>query len=280
MPLRLRFRWLVFVVYVAFFFVAPLTILFQLAGLIVGVLLALGFLVALRVRGVAPILKRMGAVSQTAAQSTEAQAIVRELARRLSIPPPRVALLDSGVPNVACCGFSKKDSHLILTTGAIDRLKREELSALIGRECCGIATGEIFCKTWLATFLAFFDRWVSGKTSRTVPGGYPFRVFLRQLLIYPLTLLPVRLLSGVKTSTELDLLSVGVTQLPRGLTEGLRTVEAVSARHALGVPFSLRHLFCVPPASTDPVAKVIFSTDELRRRIELVETKTQAVAVP
>jgi len=279
MPLSLRLRWLVFVVYVAFFFVAPLAILFQLPGLIAGGALALAFLTLLRVRGVAPILKRMGATPLTTAQSTEIQSILKELSRRLRIPAPKAALISSSVPNVACCAFDRKHAYVILTAGALERLKREELSALLGRECCSIASGETFCKTWLAQFLAFFDRWVTGKP-KGFNHGYPFRVFLRQLLVYPLTLLPVRLLAGVRNSVQLDLASIGITRLPAALTEGLRTIEATSARNPLLVPFSTRHLFSVPPPSMDPIARVIFATEELRERIRLVESRTQAVANP
>lgn len=277
MPLSLRLRWLVFVIYVAFFFVAPLTILFDLPGLIAGSLFSLGFLIALRSRGVAPILRRMGANPLTHAQSIETLSIVKEISRRLKIPVPRTALIESVVPNVASCAFSRKEAYVVLTTGAIQRLKREELSALLGRECCSIATGEAFCKAWLSQFLSFFDRWVSGKSKGFATTGYPFRIFLRQILFYPLTLVPVRLLGGTKNSVQLDLISIGVTRLPHALTEGLRTVEATSARTALAVPFSTRHLFCVPPQSTDPIAKVVFSTEELRERIQLVERKTRAV---
>jgi len=271
MGLRARLGFVLFVLYVTSFITLPLGLLAERFGVLLGLVLSATFLLSLRYHGLDRVLRRMKAQKIAKAQSPVVFAQVKEFARRLNIPMPQVARIDSPAINVAMAAFSSHESCLIVTRGALDKLSREELAALMGRQVTYLWGGEVTNATWLSQFLSCMDQLVSAGFQHHMLHTrrfYPFRVFLRQILLYPLTLLPAFLLRGAQEPLDLDTKAVRLTRSPHGLGEAYRKLEALQERFPLAVPFSVRHLFLLPPPTLDPLGRLFFDAEPLLPRIQ------------
>src|SRR4051812_13519881 len=107
MTLRARLHWLLFASYVALFFTLPLTLLWGWSGMKVGGLLALGFLIYLGFRGSDRILARLKAKPLARAEAPILFGLADEYARRLGLPLPRIALIETNAVNTAAFAFSR-----------------------------------------------------------------------------------------------------------------------------------------------------------------------------
>jgi len=277
---RGRTGFILFLFYVTLFITLPFALLAERVGFGIGVVLSAAFLFSLRYHGLNRILRRMKAHRIAKAQAPILFAQVAELSRRLQIPAPQIARVDSGAINLAITGFSKNESCLVVTRGALAQLSREELEALIGRQMTYLWGGEVSNATWLSQFLACMDTLISAGFQHHALHTrrfYPFKVFLRQILLYPLTLLPAFLLRGTQEPDELDRRAVRVTRRPNALGEAYRKLEALQERYPLAVPFSVRHLFLLPPPTLDPLGRLFFDAEPLLPRIQLLAQMSKNV---
>jgi heat shock protein HtpX len=277
---RAFFRWTLFAAYVALFFVIPFYLVGDLIGLGVGISLWLGFLVFIRWNGVAKITRRLKVSPLTRAHHPALRAIVSEYCRRLKLPEPRVGVMASPAVNLGLFGFNPRDAHLVITQGAIERLSRDQLSSLIGRELCYFKLGESVTETWLCQFLWIFYRLINQPAlSRTAPvrKTTTVKLFSKQILFFPLTLFPLLVLKGRRNAELVDNLSLKLTRKPGALSAGFRYLEAMQERIPFPVAFSDRHLFLLPPRNQDPLARVFFQSESFSERIRAIEGLRRAV---
>ena len=262
---------LLFVLYVVLFVTLPMALLAERVGFFLGFGLAASFLFSLRFHGIDRILRRMQAHRIARSQAPILFAQVHEYARRLQIPVPWVARIESPGVNIAAVAFSPRECCLVITEGALRQLSREELAALVGRQMTYLWQGEVYNATWLGQFLACIDLLVSPGSQHHLLHTrrfYPFKVFIRQILLYPLTLLPAFLLRGTQEPVDLDRKAVRLTRRPHELAEAYRKIEALQERFPLAAPFSVRHLFLLPPPTLDPLGRLFFDAEPLLPRIQ------------
>jgi Zn-dependent protease with chaperone function len=272
------FRWILFALYLTLFFTFPLALLWDLTGVTLGALLAISFLFLTGYRGTERLAQRLRVAPLGAAEVPTVYAAVEEYCRRLKMDVPRLGIIETPAVNFAALGFSRRHYVLVLTRGALDLLSREELSALIGRQLVGLWYGDFFTESWLSQCLAMIDRVVAPeKTKGHSRRIYPYKLFLRRGLLYPLTLFPSFLLKGSRDPGDLDMRCIRLTQKPRALAEGLRRLEALRDRIPCQFPFSTRHLFLVPPPSRDPLARLFMASDSMADRIRAVESLQRLV---
>lgn len=281
MSFRTFLRWCLFALYVTLFFSLPLTILWERAGFLAGVSLAVGFLAWLRLDGTNRIARRLGARPLAAAQAPQVFAVVREYCRRLEIEPPTVMVIETPAINIGLFGFDRKDCHLVLTRGALRSMNRAELAAVIGRELTYLWHGDCFLETWFSQFMSALVTRVSPERRPTQPGRriYPFGLFLRQLVLYPLTIVPSIALLSSQDSSLLDNQAVRMTQRPRALSEGLRMIETFQERIPFTIPLSTRHLFLVPPPTHDPLGRIFFANEDISPRVHSLAAQVTHVGL-
>lgn len=274
-------RWCAFAAYWVVFFSLPPTLLWGLPGLIGGAAAACLLLLALRLRGIHPILQTLKAQPLGAAQAPIFHALVQEHCRRLGLRPPRLYRLPSGALNIAALGFSRRSAALLVTQGLLDKMPRAELSAMVARALCRVWSTELAGETWLARMLQLFQR-VSSMPEGLGPQQRDrllLRYLFRQILLYPISLPAAWLLHSKRQAGALDQAASRVCTSPRALAEAYRRIEATAEHTALYAPFSTRHLFLVSPLTVDPLARVLFSRSGLNQRIQAIEAfKPMAVA--
>ena len=94
-----------------------------------------------------------GAKIVTAEQAPELHAMVERLCAMADLPKPRIAVVDSNVPNAFATGRNPKHAAVAVTTGLWHRLEPQELEAVLGHELSHIANRDVLIMT-VASFFA------------------------------------------------------------------------------------------------------------------------------
>jgi len=119
--------------------------LFLLPG-VGAMLLAYGGLRAsLRRSGAEGVLLALGARPPRDGDAEERQLgnLVAEMAIAAGLPPPRLMLIDSDVPNAAALGSGAHDAVLLATRGLLDRLDRDETQGVVAQLIASIGDGDL-----------------------------------------------------------------------------------------------------------------------------------------
>jgi len=256
-------------------------------GVIVGVMVLFQYFMSDRL-----ILWSSGAKLVTAEQEPELHAMVQRLADRVRIPMPKVAVIESAMPNAFATGRNPKNALVAVTSGIRQRLSDRELEAVLGHEIAhvtnrdmrvlAIANFLVTVTSFLMTML-FFNMLFGGmrRDSRDGGGGGALIVvylvtivvyFIGQLLVLALT--RYREYGADHTGSEitgdpgalasaLEKISGSMARIP---DQDLRRLQTANA--FLIVPLALRgegmaNLFSTHP----PVQERIRRLRELEMRI-------------
>jgi len=136
--------------YVAFFIV-----LWQITGVgIVGAVVIAGGLAIVQWYTSAKIaLMASGAKVVTPEQAPELHQMVERLCAMADLPKPRVAVIDTDMPNAFATGRSPKHSVVAVTTGLWNRLEPREVEGVIAHELSHIGNRDVTIMT-VASFFA------------------------------------------------------------------------------------------------------------------------------
>ena len=86
-------------------------------------------------------------------EAPEVHAIVERLCALAGLPKPRIALVDTDVPNAFATGRSPKHAAVAVTTGLLRRLDPPEIEAVLAHELSHIANRDVLIMT-VASFFA------------------------------------------------------------------------------------------------------------------------------
>ena len=151
------------------------------------------------------VLRSTGAKEVSKSEEPELYEIVSFLANRYEMPMPKLAIIDSEVPNAFATGRNPEKSLVAVTTGIQKKLNKKELTAVIGHELAHIVNGDIKVLAMgnffvmLTSFLMqmfFWNMLFGGMGRRREGGGGAMMVaylativvyFIGQLLVLALT---------------------------------------------------------------------------------------------
>ncbi len=98
------------------------------------------------------VLWSSGAKVVTREQYPELHGLVERIVARNSLPKPKIAVINSAIPNAFATGKSKKSSIVAVTTGLMDILDTEELEGVIGHELTHIRNRDVLVITLASLF--------------------------------------------------------------------------------------------------------------------------------
>jgi heat shock protein HtpX len=98
-------------------------------------------------------LKASGAKVVTPEQAPELHAMVDRLCAMADLPKPRVAVIDTDMPNAFATGRSPKHSAVAVTTGLWSRLEKQEIEGVLAHELSHIGNRDVTIMT-VASFFA------------------------------------------------------------------------------------------------------------------------------
>jgi len=176
-----------YAVFALFLMAAGMQLMF--VGGIVGIMVVVQYYMSDKL-----ILMSTGAKEVTAEQQPALHRMVKELAERYDMPMPKVAVIDTPIPNAFATGRNPKNALVAVTTGIQQRLNERELQAVIGHELAHVANRDmrvlavanflVTVTSFLMTML-FWNMLFGGMGGRrNNNGGGVMMVYLVTMIVY------------------------------------------------------------------------------------------------
>jgi heat shock protein HtpX len=192
-------------------------------------------------------------------EAPELHAMVERLCAMAGLPKPRVAVVDTDVPNAFATGRNPKHAAIAVTTGLWRRLEPQEVESVLAHELSHVANRDVLVMT-IASFFAmlaamltrwglFFGMWGGGgfgggnrnNNNNQVPVW--LIVFLVSIVVYAISFILIRTISRYREyaadrgsaiitgapenlMSALQKISSGITQIPQ---RDLREVQGMNA---------------------------------------------------
>jgi heat shock protein HtpX len=201
-----------------------------------------------------------GAKVVSAEDAPELHAMVERLCAMANLPKPRIAVVDSDVPNAFATGRNPKHAAVAVTTGLWRRLEPQEIEGVLAHELSHIANRDVLVMT-IASFFAMLAAMLTrfglyAGMFGGFGGGYGGNrnnnnnqvpvwliVFLVSVVVYAISFILIRTISRYREyaadrgsaiitgapenlMSALQKISSGITQIPQ---RDLREVQGMNA---------------------------------------------------
>src|ERR671937_502269 len=204
-------------------------------------------------------------------EAPELHAMIERLCAMADLPKPRVALIDSDVPNAFATGRNPKHAAVAVTTGLWNRLDEKEVEGVLAHELSHVANRDVLVMT-VASFFAmlaamitriglYTGMWGGGGRSRDNNNGVPvwLIVFAVSILTYVISWILIRTISRYREYAA-DRGSALITGAPEYLMSAL---QKISSQMTLIPQRDLREVegmnaFFITPASVKRRAAELF----------------------
>lgn len=210
----------------------------------------------------------------------ELHMMVEKLCKEAGLPLPRIAIMQSPVPNAFATGRNPNHAVVACTDSIMRLLNRDELEAVLAHELAHVKNRDILTMT-LASFIAmiaslvmqnfFFSALFGGRNNRE--GGSWIVIWIVSIIVYALSTLLILALSRYREFAA-DRGSALITKNPRALISGLNKIsgrmEVVPVEAKARVEGA--NAFFIIPALTGNTLMELFSTHPpLDKRIANLE---------
>jgi Zn-dependent protease with chaperone function len=176
----------------------------------------------------------------TVAEASNVHFLVEEMAKKYKMSKPRLFQIHSSSINFASFGISKKQYSIVLTTGALQRLNRNELLLLLYSQMKHL-NHNAPTLTWLTNYLSLLEQvFYSGNKKN-------YLKWLEKSLIYFFSFLPILLLRNSYENNQLK------RKLEQSLTVNTQTDPIKLSHH-----FTTNHLFLFTPLNPSFLRTLLF----------------------
>ncbi len=182
-----------------------------------------------------------GAKIVTAEQAPELHAMVERLCAMADLPKPRIAVVDTNVPNAFATGRNPKHAAVAVTTGLWHRLEPQELEAVLGHELSHIANRDVLIMT-VASFFAMLAALITrfglyfgmfggfgggNRSNNNNQGGVPIWliIFVASIVTYAISFVLIRTISRYREYAA-DRGSALITGAPEHLMSALQKIAS------------------------------------------------------
>jgi heat shock protein HtpX len=225
-------------------------------------------------------------------QAPDLHDMIERLCALSDLPKPKVAVIETPVPNAFATGRNPKNSAVAVTTGLWERLDKAEIEGVLAHELSHIANRDVLVMT-LASFFAMlagllarfgiYGGMFGGGRDRG--GGTPvwLIVFAVSIATYILSFILIRTISRYREyaadrgaaiitgapenlMSALQRISSGMASIPQ---RDLRSVEAMNAFFIIptGVKSTLGELFATHPPLEKRLARLAELSREMGRPV-------------
>src|SRR5919108_6027556 len=224
-------------------------------------------------------------------QAPQLHAMVERLSAMADLPKPKVALIETDVPNAFATGRNPKNSAVAVTTGLWNRLEPKEVEGVLAHELSHIANRDVLLMT-----LAGFFAMVAGVLSRfglyggmfgggrSRDGGAPvwLIIFAGSLLTYVISFVLIRTISRYREFAA-DRGAALITGAPEQLMSALQKIASDIVRipqRDLRQVETMNAFFIVPTNWKASVGELFMTHPPLEKRLARLGQIAQEMGKP
>ncbi len=233
------------------------------------------------------ILSNMGAKMVSESEAPELHQIVSRLCAIADLPMPRIAVVNSSMPNAFATGRNQKNAVVAVTTGIMQKLDASELEAVLAHELTHIKNRDMMVMT-IATFLSSVAQvlvrnfhFMGGGGGRGRDSGGSFIViFAVSLVVWFLSFILLQALSRYREFSA-DRGAAIITGQPSNLMSALMKISGfqVPTEDLRKVEGPVRALFIVPALTRSSIMNLFSTHPTLEARIEALQRIEQGLEI-
>jgi heat shock protein HtpX len=227
------------------------------------------------------VLWSSGAKVVTKEQYPPLHQIVEKLVQRSNLPKPKVAVVNTNIPNAFATGKGHKSSLVAVTTGLLDILDEEELEGVIGHELSHIKNRDVLVLTmaslfstiaWYLMQYGFYGSLYGGYSrsrGNSSGGGAIIIILLVSVITWIVSFIITRAISRYREFAA-DRGSAQITGKPVVLANALTKISETmkrTPRQQTQKFQSLNAFFIIPAISGSTIANLFATHPPLEQRI-------------
>ncbi len=174
------------------------------------------------------------------AEAPQLHEMIGRLAAQSNLPKPRIAIVDTSMPNAFATGRDKNHAVVAVTTGILNKLPAQELEAVLAHELTHIINRDMLVMT-IATFFSmvagllarnlmwFGGGFGGGRRRNDNEGGAIIIALLASVVVYVISFVLIRALSRYRELAA-DRGSALITGAPANLASALLRISDVNQR--------------------------------------------------
>ncbi|MFZ0384720.1 MAG: zinc metalloprotease HtpX [Solirubrobacteraceae bacterium] len=225
-------------------------------------------------------LASMGAREVSPSEAPQLHGIVERLCVQANLPMPKLAIVDTPMPNAFAIGRSPSNSTVCVTTGLLSLLSGPELEGVLAHELTHIANRDVMLMT-IASFFAsiasfivqigfWFGGGLGGSTDDDDGPGF-FMVVLVAGLVYIVSFVLIQALSRYREFAA-DRGSALITGRPSALSSALLKISGemnqIPQRDLRGASAELKAFYIIPPEIKQSVSSLFSTHPPLQARLK------------
>ncbi len=228
------------------------------------------------------VLWSMGGRIVTEQEEPRLHETVSRLCAIADLPKPKIAIVESNVPNAFATGRSKDSAVVAVTTSLKQKLSQPELEAVLAHELSHIKNRDMLVIT-IASFLStvafflvrnmLFFGMGGGNRDRDRGAGAAIIVFVVSLVVWVISFLLIRALSRYREFAA-DRGSAMITGQPSHLASALMAISGVMERvpsRDLREVEGMNAFFIIPAISGDSIMSLLSTHPPVEARIRALE---------
>ncbi len=215
-------------------------------------------------------------------EAPELHAIIDRLVQQADLPKPKVAIIQSSVPNAFATGRSPSAAAVAVTTGLLDILSRAELEAVLAHELAHVKNRDVMVITiasFFATVAQFALRWgawggMGGRRRGNDNGGGFIIFFGASILVWIISFFLIRALSRYRefaADRGAALLTGSPAALQSALVKISGTMQRVPQRDLREVE-GLNAFFIIPADAKQSVLELFSTHPSVEKRLAYLDT--------
>ncbi|TMM07656.1 MAG: zinc metalloprotease HtpX [Actinobacteria bacterium] len=237
-------------------------------------------------------LKAAGAKVLERDEAPELHDLVERLCAMADLPKPKVAIVDTDVPNAFATGRSPKHAAVAVTSGLWRRLDKEEIESVLAHELSHVANRDVLVMT-LASFFAMLAALLTrfglyagmfGGGNRNNNNSTPvwLIIFVASLLTYVISFILIRTISRYREYAA-DRGSALITGAPENLMSALQKISSQMTMipdRDLREVAGMNAFFIIPTSVKQRTAELFMDHPPLEKRLAALEKIAREMGRP